>query len=83
MSGKRSKQIRKKARLLQIEWINSLLPDGEQVTLDTLKEAMPDQTHFMQNRTLRLSFMANKWIENQVKRNFNVTLKELTNRYGQ
>jgi|TARA_R100001244_G_scaffold129497_1_gene101016 hypothetical protein len=83
MNGQKVKQIRKKARLLQVEWINSLLPDGEQVTLDTLKEAMPDQTHFMQNRTLRLSFMSNKWIEKQVKRNFNVTLKELTNRYGQ
>jgi hypothetical protein len=81
MSGKRSKQIRKRARKLQVEWINSLLPEGEQVTLDTLKEAMPDQTHFMQNRTLRLSFMSNKWIEKQVKRNFNVTLKELMNYY--
>ena len=36
MSEKRSRQIRKKARVLQVEWINSLLPDGEQVTLDTL-----------------------------------------------
>tara|TARA_Y100001951_G_C11208445_1_gene221483 strand:+ start:266 stop:517 length:252 start_codon:yes stop_codon:yes gene_type:complete len=83
MNGRKTKLIRKRARELQIEWINSLLPDGQQVTLKTLKDAMPEQQYFMRGRTLMLSFMADKWIEKQVKRNFNVTLKELTNRYGQ
>jgi hypothetical protein len=82
MNARKSKQLRKKARQLQVDWLNSLLPDGESVTLETLAKAMPDQKYFMQGRTLKLSFMSYKWVEKQVKRNPNITLKELLS-YGQ
>jgi len=83
MNGKKSKAIRKKARQFQVGWINSLLPDGEYVTIEGLAEAMPDQKYYMQQRTLRLSFMSDKWIEKQLKRDNNITLEELMERHGQ
>jgi|TARA_R100000951_G_scaffold52478_1_gene44172 hypothetical protein len=83
MNARKSKQLRKKARQLQVDWINTLLPDGEYVTLETLPEAMPDQKYYMNERTLYLSFMSDKWIEKQLKRNSQVSLKELMYKHGQ
>ena len=83
MRGKKAKELRKKARNMQVAWINSLLPEEEYVTLEGLADAMPDQKYFMQQRTLRLSFMTDKWIEKQIKKNNNITLKELMKRYEQ
>ena len=83
MRGKKAKQLRKKARQMQVEWINTLLPEEEYVTLEGLADAMPDQKYFMQQRTLRLSFMSDKWIEKQLKRNPNITVKELIHKHGQ
>ena len=77
MNGKKSKAIRKKAKQLQVEWINNLLPEGERVTQGRMAEAMPDQKYYMQQRTLRLSFMTDKWVEKQLKRNPNLTFKDL------
>lgn len=83
MRGKKAKQLRKKARQMQVDWINTLLPEKEYVTLEGLADAMPDQKYFMQQRTLRLSFMSDKWIEKQLKRNPNITVKELIHKHGQ
>ena len=51
--------------------------------LGGLADAMPDQKYFMQQRTLRLSFMSDKWVEKQLKRNPKITAEELINKHGQ
>ena len=60
-----------------------MLPEEEYVTLEGLVDAMPDQKYFMQQRTLRLSFMSDKWVEKQLKRNPKITAEELINKHGQ
>ena len=83
MRGKKAKQLRKRAKQIQVDWINSLLPEEEYVTLEGLADAMPDQKYFMQQRTLRLSFMSDKWVEKQLKRNPKITAEELIIKHGQ
>ena len=83
MRGKKAKQLRKRAKQIQVDWINSLLPEEEYVTLEGLADAMPDQKYFMQQSTLRLSFMSDKWVEKQLKRNPKITAEELINKHGQ
>ena len=77
MNGRRAKLVRKIARNIQVDWINSLLPEGNSVTIETLNEAMPTQKYFMKGRTLHHSFMSNKYVEKLVKKNMNLTFKDL------
>ena len=78
MNGKRSKLIRKRARELQLEWINSLLTeDSEQVTAQTLEQVLPEQEYYYKGFTMYLSFMNHKWIEKKLKKNINLKLNHL------
>ena len=46
MNGKKSKLIRRRALELQLEWINSLLTEGETITSMVLDQALPDQEYY-------------------------------------
>ena len=47
MNGKRAKSIRKKAKLLFIEWIGSFLreDDRAKINIRNFTELLPDETH--------------------------------------
>ena len=78
MNGKKAKFIRRQAEKIQVQWINSLLTnDAEQITEETLDQALPDQKYYFKGRTLCLSFMNHKWVENRLKKNINLTLEDL------
>ena len=80
MNGKKAKFIRRQAEKLQVQWINSLLTDDtEQITEETLNQALPDQEYYYKGRTLYLSFMNHKWVEKRLKKNTNLTLEDLVN----
>jgi len=77
MNGKKAKFIRRQAEKLQVQWINSLLTDDQQITEETLDQALPDQEYYYKGRTLCLSFMNHKWVEKRLKKNINLTLENL------
>ena len=80
MSSKQIKKLRKLVKPLQVEWLQSILSEeqGKAITVDNVKELMPDQTHVFGNRQMHLSFMSDKWIMKILKENQNVTTyKEL------
>jgi hypothetical protein len=79
MNGKKAKFIRRQAEKLQVQWINSLLTDDQQITEETLNQALPDQEYYYKGRTLCLSFMNHKWVEKRLKKNTNLTLEDLVN----
>ena len=79
MNGKKAKFIRRQAEKLQVQWINSLLTDDQQITEETLDQALPDQEYYYKGRTLYLSFMNHKWVEKRLKKNTNLTLEDLVN----
>ena len=80
MSGKRSKQLRRKAKDLLIEWIRTMVPDGEdpnRIKRQNLDEFLPTQTHIFAGGQFRMSAYTLKWFYKKVKRNPDVTLENI------
>jgi len=81
MNSKQIKKLRKLVKPLQVEWLQSLLPEDQAktITVDNVEGLMPDQTHAFGNRQMHLSFMSDKWIMKILKANpYITTYKELT-----
>jgi uncharacterized membrane protein YkoI len=80
MSSKQIKKLRKKIKQLQVEWLQSILPENQAatITVENVQDLMPDQTHVNSYGQLRLSFMSDKWIMKILKDNEGVdTYKDL------
>ena len=80
MNSKQLKKLRKLVKPLQVEWLQSILPEdqGKTITIDNVEGLMPDQTHVFGNHQMHLSFMSDKWIMKILKDNPNITTyKEL------
>jgi len=80
MNSKQLKKLRRLIKPLQVEWLQSLLPEdqGNVITVANVDELMPDQTHVFGNHQMHLSFMSDKWIMKILKDNPNITTyKEL------
>jgi len=70
MNSKQLKKLRRLIKPLQVEWLQSILPEdqGKVITVDNVEELMPDQTHIYGNRQMHLSFMTDKWIMKMLKK---------------
>ena len=80
MNGKKAKRLRRKSEELLIQWLQSMVPEGEDATrisLKNLKEFLPEQTHLYANNRFMLSAYSLRWFYKQVKKNPDITLKEL------
>ena len=83
MNKKKLKELKKRIRPIQVEWLRELLPEDQAttITVDNVEDLLPDQTHMFGGGQLYLSFMSYKWIMKQLKNNPNITsykeLKEL------
>jgi hypothetical protein len=80
MSGKKSKQLRRKAENLLISWIKTMVPEGEdanKITKKNLHEFIPEQTHIYTNNRFMLSAYSLKWFYKMIKRNPNLSLEDL------
>ena len=80
MSGRRSKQLRRKAEDLLIEWLRTMVPDGEdtsKIHRKNLDEFLPEQTHIFANNRFMLSAFSLRWFYKKVKNNPNITLEDL------
>lgn len=80
MNSKQLKKLRKLVKPLQVEWLQSILPEdqGKVITIDNVDDLLPDQTHVFGGGKMHLSFMTDKWIMKILKANPHVkTYKEL------
>ena len=80
MNQRKSKQIRRRAETLLIDWIRTMVPEGEdatKITKKNLHEFLPEQTHIFANNKFMLSAYSLRWFIKKVKRNPNITLEEL------
>jgi len=70
MNSKQLKKLRKLIKPLQVEWLQSILPEDQAktITVDNVEGLMPDQTHAFGNRQMHLSFMSDKWIMKILKK---------------
>ena len=74
MNGKKAKEIRRKGENLLIEWLRTMVPEGEdtsKINKNNLKEFLPEQTHIFANNKLLLSAYSLRWFYKQVKKNPN------------
>ena len=80
MNGKKSKQLRRQSEGMLIDWLRTMIPEGEdtsKINKKNLHEFLPEQTHIFANNKLMLSAYSLRWFYKQVKRNPNVQLKDL------
>jgi hypothetical protein len=81
MHQRKSKQLRRKAEALLIDWIRTMVPEGEDATKiskKNLHEFLPEQTHIFANNKFMISAYSLRWFYKQVKRNPDITLEELS-----
>ena len=70
-------------RLIQVEWLRTLLSeeDGKQINTDNISEYLSDQTHSFIEGQLQLTYMSDRWILKQLKKDPTIkTYKELLTR---
>jgi len=79
MNRKKIKKIRRRAKELLVEWLQSLVSDEEKkkITKDNVFEMMPEQTHYWFRNQIQLSAWSYKWVIKKLKRNPDLTFKEL------
>ena len=80
MNSKQIKKLRKLIKPLQVEWLQSLLPEDQAktITVDNVNDLLPDQTHVFGGGKMHLSFMSDKWIMKVLKDHPHITTyKEL------
>ena len=70
MNSKRLKELRKKVKPIQVEWLQSVLPDDQRnkVNIDNVNDLLPEQTHVMGGGQMHLSYMTDKWIMKILKK---------------
>ena len=68
MNRKKSKRIRHHSESLLVSWMKQLLEkeEADKITINTYKSFMPQQTHFMAQRTMHLNAYHPKWIVNKI-----------------
>ncbi len=80
MRGKKAKQLRRKSEQLLVEWLRTMVPEGEdtsRISTKNLQEFLPTQTHIYANNRLMLSAYSLRWFYKKVKQNPNITLQDL------
>lgn len=71
MRGKKAKRIRRRANELVLEWLHSMVPEGEEtdrIRLDNIHDYLPDETHFYATGQYRLHAMLPRWVARQLRR---------------
>ena len=70
MNQKKLKDLRRKVKRMQVEWLKTLLNEEEasKVSIDNIDKLAPTQDYYMANRTMYLSFMTPKWIMKYLKK---------------
>jgi len=70
MNSKQIKKLRKLIKPLQVEWLQSLLPEDQakEINVNNVEGLLPDQTHVFGGGQMYLSYMTDKWIMQMLKK---------------
>jgi hypothetical protein len=74
MNGQKAKQLRRKGEQLLIDWLRTMVPEGEdtsKINKNNLQEFLPTQTHIFANGKFMVSAYTLRWFYKQVKKNPN------------
>ena len=70
MNQKKLKDLRRKVKRIQVEWLKTLLSEEEasKVSIDNIDKLSSNQKYYMAKRTVYLSYMTPKWIMKFLKK---------------
>ncbi len=59
MNQKKIKELRRRVKPIQVEWLQTLLPEDQAstITVDNVEDLLPEQTHAFGKGQLYLSYM--------------------------
>jgi|TARA_R100000231_G_scaffold32638_1_gene28504 hypothetical protein len=80
MNGRKAKQLRRRSEDLLIEWLRTMVPEGEdtsKINRKNLEEFLPNQTHIFANDRFMLSAYTLRWFYKQVKKNPSIKLENI------
>jgi len=71
MNGKKSKRIRKAAKIYLVSWLRSVLPESEHaaITVDNILTKLAKDKHMYADNQVRLIPYSYKWVCKRLKRN--------------
>ena len=70
MNAKKMKELRRRVKPIQVEWLKSLLPDNQKdkVNVNNVDDLLSEQTHVIGGGQMYLSYMTDKWIMKMLKK---------------
>lgn len=75
------KRLRRRADELIVEWLQSMVPEGEEankITTDNYEGFLPEEKYYYAQGQRRNHSMTPRWVQKQLKKNPNTTVAELT-----
>lgn len=83
MNQKKVRELKKRIKPIQVEWLRGLLPEEEakKVSIDTVDNLLPDEKYMKSIKGITLVHMSDKWLLKQLKKFPDVkTYKQLRNK---
>lgn len=70
MNKKKVKELRKRIRPIQVEWLKSLLPqeEADKITVDNVEGLLPEDNYMKGIKGITLVFMSDRWLLKQLKK---------------
>ena len=70
MNKKKVKEVRKRIRPIQVEWLKSLLPqeEADKITVDNVEGLLPEDNYMKGIKGITLVFMSDRWLLKQLKK---------------
>ena len=70
MNKKKLKELKKRIRPIQVEWLKSLLPqeEADKITVDNVEGLLPEDNYMKGIKGITLVFMSDRWLLKQLKK---------------
>jgi len=70
LNKKKLKELKKRIRPIQIEWLKSLLPqeEADKITVDNVEGLLPEDNYMKGIKGITLVFMSDRWLLKQLKK---------------
>ena len=72
MNKKKVKELKKRIRPIQVEWLKSLLPqeEADKITVNNVEGLLPEDNYMKGIKGITLVFMSDRWLLKQLKKSF-------------
>jgi|TARA_R100000482_G_scaffold99338_1_gene43000 hypothetical protein len=70
LNKKKVRELKKRIRPIQVEWLKSLLPqeEADKITVDNVEGLLPEDNYMKGIKGITLVFMSDRWLLKQLKK---------------